>query len=145
MTKRPAPPHAFKKGTSGNPAGKRPGTRNRATMAVLELLEGQAAAITDVCVQAALAGDMTAIRLVLERLAPPVRERPLSLSLPNVATVEGIAEAQAEVVRMVACGDLLPGEGTTLSAILENRRKSLETFELEQRIAALEEAGNAKT
>ena len=36
---------AFKKGQSGNPQGKKPGTRHRATMAALELLEGDLRAI----------------------------------------------------------------------------------------------------
>lgn len=143
MTGRKAPPHAFKKGTSGNPAGKRPGVRNRATQAVMALLEGELEEVTRTCIEAAKAGDMTAIRLILERLAPPARERPLCVPLPSVATVEGIAEAQAAVVEAVAVGDLLPTEGTTLSTILENRRKSLESMELEARIVALEVASNA--
>jgi hypothetical protein len=144
MTEKRRRPQAFKPGQSGNPRGKPPGTRNKATNAVLALLEGEADAITRVCIDAAKGGDMTAIRLILERLAPPARERPLSIALPDVSTLAGISDAQAAIVQAAAGGELLPGEAATLSGILEARRKSLETQELEQRIAALEEAGNAK-
>lgn len=145
MNKRNLPRTAFKPGTSGNPRGKPRGTLNKATHAVLALLEGEADAITRVCIEAAKQGDMTAVRLVLERLCPPARERPLNIELPNVATISGIAEAQAAVVEAVAVGDLLPGEAATLANIIEARRKSLESLELEARISALEAASDAKT
>jgi hypothetical protein len=51
----------WKKGQSGNPAGKQPGTRNKATMLVLSLMEDGAREITQAVVDAA--------RLVLERLS----------------------------------------------------------------------------
>lgn len=133
----------FKPGTSGNPAGKPRGTRHKATQAVMALLGDEAEQITRVCIAAALGGDLVAVRLILERLCPPARERPLNIELPNVATVEGIAEAQGAVVEAVAAGDILPGEAATLSTILENRRKSLETLELEARIVALEAVRDA--
>lgn len=145
MNKRNLPRTAFKPGTSGNPRGKPRGTLNKATHAVLALLEGEADAITRVCIEAAKQGDMTAVRLILERLAPPARERPVNITLPNTSTINGLSEAQAAIVQAVAAGDLLPGEAATLANIIEARRKALETLELEQRIAALEEAANAKT
>ena len=38
--------HPFQKGRSGNPAGRRAGCRNRATLAAEVLLEGEAEALT---------------------------------------------------------------------------------------------------
>src|SRR3954469_24641742 len=67
----------FKKGQSGNPAGKPKGARHRTTMAVDALLEGEAETITRKAVELAKAGDTTAIRLCLDRLAPPRRDRPV--------------------------------------------------------------------
>lgn len=138
MNKRNLPRTAFKPGTSGNPKGKPRGTLNKATHAVLALLEGEADAITRVCIEAAKQGDMAAVRLILERLAPPARERPVNITLPDTSTIIGVSEAQAAIVQAVAAGDLLPGEATALANIIEARRKALETLELEQRIAALE-------
>jgi len=65
----------FPKGRSGNPAGRRFGSRNKATMAALELLADEAEALTRKAVEAALAGDPTAIRLCLQRILPPERRR----------------------------------------------------------------------
>jgi hypothetical protein len=129
----------WKPGQSGNPSGRKPGTRNKATLFALALMEGEVEKIVRKVVDAAIEGDMTAARLVLERLVPPAREKPVSLDLPNTETAEGISNAQEAVLQAIANGELLPGEATTLATILENRRKALETQELEQRITALEE------
>ena len=47
----------FEKGRSGNPAGRRPGSRNKATLAAAALLAGEAEALTRTAVEFALAGD----------------------------------------------------------------------------------------
>ena len=83
-------------------------------------------------------GDVSAARLVLERLVPPANERPIFLSLPDAGSAKGIAKAQSAILHAVAAGALLPGEAATLAGIVEARRKALETQELEQRISALE-------
>ncbi|MCK2097121.1 DUF5681 domain-containing protein [Thauera aromatica] len=129
---------ALKRFKPGNP-GRPKGSRHKSTLAMLALLEGEAETITRTCIEAAKAGDMTAIRLVLERLLPPAKERPLKLTLPEVQTAEGVAEAQAAILRAVAAGEILPGEAATLTGIVESRRKAIETAELENRITALEQ------
>ncbi len=139
MEKRPAPKGAWKKGQSGNPAGKTPGSRNKATQMVMALMEGGARAIVQQVIKAAKGGDLAAAKLVLDRLAPPVRERSVSLSLPTTESACGVADAQAAILQAVADGELTPGEASTLSGIVENRRRAIETQELEQRIQALEE------
>jgi hypothetical protein len=83
---------------------------------------------------------MQAARFIVERMVPPMRERPISLELPAIDTLASISAAQQAILDAVARGDLLPGEGTTLAGIVEQRRKAIETEELEQRIAALEGA-----
>lgn len=145
MTDRKVPPKAWKPGQSGNPKGKPAGARNKATVAVLALMEQGAKEITEAVVAAAKAGDLTAARMILDRLTPIAKERPVSLALPDTDTAEGISAAQQAIVRAVASGDLLPGEGATLSGIVEARRKAIETLQLDQRITALEENQNAKT
>jgi hypothetical protein len=140
VEKKKAPAQAWKPGQSGNPKGKPYGTRNKATQMVLSLMEGGAEEITKAVLDAAKAGDLSAAKMVLERLAPPMRERPINIDLPDTSTAQGCADAANAVLQAVGVGDLLPGEGMALSGIVENRRRSIETLELESRIAALEES-----
>ncbi len=129
----------FAKGNSygkGRPAG----SRNKATLALQSLLEGEGEALARKAIELALEGDTTALRLCLERLIPPAKDKPLSLKLPNAVTVSEIAGAVAEVLKAVAAGEITPSEGQAVAALLDQHRKALETAELERRIEALERA-----
>ena len=143
--KQRGPGRPFRKGESGNPAGKPPGTRHRATRAVQSLLDGEAEVLTRKCVDMALAGDSTALRLCLDRLCPPARERMIDvgLALPEL-TADNLPQAVATIVEAVAAGQLLPGEGQALIGMLEGLRKSIELADLEKRIATLEGQGGTK-
>lgn len=143
-TKRKAPKSAFKPGTSGNPRGKPAGTRSKSTQLLLALMEGSAEQITQAVINAARGGDLVAARIVLDRLIPQAKERPVSVDLPDTNTSEGVSAAQSAILQAVARGDLLPGEASTLSAIVESKRRAIETQELSDRISLLEaKHGNA--
>lgn len=128
----------WKPGQSGNPTGRPKGSRNRVTLVALAAMEEGADAIARKVVDLAKEGDISAARLVIERLVPVAKERPIFLSLPDTSSAKGVAQAQSAILQAVAAGDLLPGEAATLAGIVEARRKALETLELEQRITALE-------
>jgi len=121
----------------GNP-GKPTGSRHRATVAALALLDGQAEALTRKAVEMALAGDVTALRLCLERIASPRRDAPVAFALPAMQSAGDAAKAAAAVLGAVAGGDLTPTEGAHIVALIEAYRRALETTELEARVAALE-------
>ena len=123
--------------SSGNP-GKPKGTRHRATQAILEMLDGEAEAIGRKAVEMALAGDGSALRLCLERIAPPRRDAPVTFTLPPMKSARDAAGAAAAVLGAVADGDLTPMEGAHVMALVETYRRTLETSELEARVAALE-------
>lgn len=108
------------------------------TLVALAAMEEGADAIAKKVVEMAKQGDMSAARLVLERLVPPAKERPIFLTLPDTSSADGVAQAQAAILQAVAAGDILPGEAATLAGIVEARRKAVETQELEARISALE-------
>ena len=129
----------FKPGKSGNPAGKPPGTRHKTTMAAQALLDGEGAALTRKAVEMALTGDMAALRLCLERILPPSRERPVVLDLPDTSTPEGISLAANAILQAISKGELLPAEATVLSNIVEKRRVALETLDFERRLSILED------
>ena len=136
VERRRTAPQAWKPGQSGNPAGKPPGCRNKATQMVMALMEGGAEEVTRTVIDAAKAGDLTAARLVIERLAPPLRERPLSLPLPDTGTVAGVSAAQQAILQAVGEGEILPGEGTALAGIVGTRRKTLGQVDTQTRPTA---------
>ncbi len=136
---RPFPP-----GKSGNAAGKPKGARNKATLAVEALLEGEAEALGRRAVELALGGDTTALRLCLERIAPPRKGRPVVLDLPEIVTIADLALAQSAVVAAMAGGEISPDEAADVAKLLEAIGASIERRDLEARLAALEARGEAK-
>jgi hypothetical protein len=86
----------------------------------------------------ALGGDATALRLCLERIAPPRRDAPVTFDLPTMGTACDAAKAAGAVLGAVAHGDLTPTEGAHIMALVETYRRTLETTELEARLVVLE-------
>jgi hypothetical protein len=127
---------AFKKGKSGNPAGRPKGTRNRTTLAA-EALEGQAEAITQKVVEMALAGDLTAARMCLDRILPIRRERRVSFELPPLDSAEDIVKGMKAIAAALASGELSPREAAEIGSFVGWHAKAIEVFDLEQRIALL--------
>lgn len=65
-------------------------------------------------------------------------QKTIRFTLPGITDLEGCIKAQEAIITAVAAGDILPSEGESLSRLVENKRRSIETSELETRIAALE-------
>jgi uncharacterized protein DUF5681 len=128
----------FAPGCSGNPAGMKPGTRHRATRLAEKLMADDAEAVVKAVVTAAKAGDMTAARLVLDRIAPPCRGRRVRLALPPIVCAADLVKALAAVADAMARGIVSAEEAQAATAVLEHHRKAVETFDLERRIAAIE-------
>lgn len=132
----------FKPGQSGNPAGKPRGSRNKATLAVEELLDGEAETITRKAIELAKAGDMTAIRLCMDRIAPPRKDRPVTFALPQLQAPADAVGAAAAIVLAVASGELTPWEAGDLSRVVDAYTRTLEARHLEARLARLEADAN---
>ena len=137
------PPRArlFQKGRSGNPAGRKPGSRNRATVAAEALLEGEAHALTRKAIELALEGDTTALKLCLERIVPQRRSRTVAFDTPRIDRVEDLARAIGSIFQEVAGGRLRLDEGAALVGMLESKRRAMETIDLEKRLRTLEIQG----
>ena len=93
--------------TPGNP-GKPKGSRHKATQAVEALLEGQSEALTQAAIDKALEGDTTALRLCLDRIAPPRKDAPISFDMPEIETPTDAANAARAILKAVADGDVTP-------------------------------------
>ncbi|KEJ94157.1 hypothetical protein SAMN05444149_1083 [Pseudosulfitobacter pseudonitzschiae] len=121
----------------GNP-GKPKGARHRATQAIEAMLEGQQEALTQKAIDRALEGDVTALRLCLDRIAPARKDASVSFDLPDIETMDDAANAARAILRAVADGEVTPLEAASVMAVVEQFRRTLETTEIERRITALE-------
>ena len=99
--------------------------RNRSTIAAELLLEGEASALTRKAIELGLAGNTTALRLCLERLVPPRKDRPISLDLLAIKTAEDAAQAIGAVLAAVAEGRITPSEAGEVMALIEACRKNV--------------------
>ena len=113
------PEMPFEPGKSGNHAGKLKGTRNKTTLAVEALLDGEAETITRKAIELAKDGDLAALRLCLDRIAPPRKDRPVLFELSPVSTAADAANAAAALLETVAVGDLTPAEASELGKLIE--------------------------
>lgn len=134
----------FKTGASGNPTGRPKGIKDR-RVELRGLLEPHADKLVKKVVALALAGDVQALRICIDRIIPPVRERAVSVDLPSTADAAGCADAQAKIVAAVAAGELLPGEGEALAGLVEHRRRAIETTDIMKRLEALETKEGKRT
>jgi hypothetical protein len=130
----------FEPGNSGNPHGRPKGSRNKTTIVIEALFDGEAAAITRKAIEKALEGNMAALRLCVERLLPARRDRPVIFELSKIATAADALEASSAV--LVACseGTLSPREASEVMALVATHTRTLELTEIEVRLAALENA-----
>lgn len=121
----------------GNP-GRPPGARHKSTQAVLVLLDGEAVALTRKAIEKALEGDITALRLCLDRIAPPQKDPTVVFRLPTMTCAGDAAKAAAAVLAAVAEGELTPGEGAQVMALIDGYGRAIAATELEARLTALE-------
>ncbi len=108
-------------------------------MLVERLMSDDAENVTRSVVVAAIGGDMTAAKIILDRVSPARRGAPLEIGLPAVATTEGVTAALAALVAEMSAGTVTPEEAQTVASVIEAQRKAIETTELEKRVLALEE------
>ena len=128
----------FKPGQSGNPKGRKTGSRNRTTIAVEELLEGEAEKLTRKAIDLALEGDPPALRLCLDRICPARKDRPVSFEVRQMENAADVVLVMSGVVQSLAVGDMTPSEAQSVAGVIETFRRTLETEDHEKRLAALE-------
>jgi hypothetical protein len=126
-------------GQSGNPAGRPKGSRHAALLALDAIGAEAGTEIMAAVVNAAKGGDMRAADILLRRLWPERKGRPVLLDLPPITGAHDIVLALGAVTNAVAIGELTPDEGAAVAGVLEAQRRAVETIDLERRIAILEQ------
>lgn len=138
---------------SAPPSGAPPAPGSRASRAkasdapgdlVGRLFADKAKAIAEKAAELAVGGDVPSIRLVLDRIAPAPKERPVRFELPPVNSAADLPGAVMALMQATARGDLVPSEAAQLAGVLEQYRKQTEAAEFEARLKALEETANAR-
>jgi hypothetical protein len=113
----------FPKGTSGNPAGRPVGSRNKKTLFLEELLDREGEAIIRKTMELALQGNPLALRLCLDRLVAPRKERPIHLELPKVTKLQHAVVAMSKIQEAIGEGKITPGEGQILAGFAETQQR----------------------
>ena len=123
----------FSKGSSGNPSGR---PRKEFTIIKEEFGE-KAKEVAKVVIEAALSGDLTAAKFILDRLSPPLKAiaAPVVFELP-----EGLSPSEIcrKLIEHTAKGDLSPDTATQLISATANLTKIIEVEDLQKRIEVLE-------
>jgi hypothetical protein len=137
----------FNPGVSGNVTGRPKGSRNRAAIMADALSEEDAVAITRAVVSKAKKGDMVAARLVLDRLWPAPKGRPISFPMPPTNDAASVLAAHAALLQSIGTGSLTVDEALAVSQALSLHLKMIESTELEQRLTKVEEqlAGSSQS
>jgi hypothetical protein len=108
----------FRKGASGNPQGRPFGSRHKTTLAVEGLLDGDAEKLTRAAIDRAIAGDPAALRICLDRIIPPRRERTIDFALASA--LAGLVASAARAIEVSELEERLSKLEASLGT--ENRR-----------------------
>lgn len=118
--------------------GRPPGARNRTTLWLEQLGQERIGKVVNTVGDKAEKGDMRAASLIFARVWPCRRGSLMEIDLPPVNSVDGIIQAQGELVACLARGEITAEEAASVSALLENQRRAIETGDLARRIEELE-------
>ncbi len=115
----------FESGKSGNPAGRPTGRPDRRTE-LRRLLEPHATKLIETVVAKALAGDMAAMRMCIDRLCPTLKPTsdPVQLNMPTSGT---LSDQAAAVFAAVVAGEISTEEAAALAGILANTARTQES------------------
>ena len=103
------------------------------------LLDGEAEAITHKLIEKALQGDPAALRLSLERLIPPRRERHISVDLQgDIKTPADALRASNAVLSACSNGEISSEEALQMMNLITCHVRVLDAAETESRLTALE-------
>ena len=131
----------FEKGRSGNPAGRPKGSRNRVAAALDLVFDQSAEKVAAKAIEMALGGDAQALRMCLDRLVPPRKDRPIAFDLPPIEVTADLPKATGAILRAMAAGELTPAEAADVSKSVDVHVRAIEAHDLHERLTRIEERG----
>jgi hypothetical protein len=127
-------------------AGRRPGSRNKRARAADLLPPDALPTLYTQLYALAGAGDVQALRLLLDRLDPLRKGAPVEMSgMPVVTDAASALAASGQVLSLVAAGEVTPEEAAAIGRLIEAHVKAIEVHGLEARLTALEAKGSGRS
>ena len=122
----------FLPGQSGNPAGKAPGTRNRATLLRELMDEGEDREIGRIVIDKAKSGDAVAARFIVAHLWPRPRARTVAIELADGMPAHNVVAAHDAVLRALFAGEIAPDEAEAVTRVLDARTRAIKVWGQEE-------------
>jgi hypothetical protein len=123
----------------GNP-GRPRGSKNKVTQILEQLVQEQAEQLVQKAKDLALAGDVSCLKMMLDRILPARKGQPINVVIPPIQSAQDALAAIAAICTALGEGGLTPDEITALSSVVGRSIQVIEHQDFERRIAALEEA-----
>jgi hypothetical protein len=120
---------------NGN-SGRKPGSRNRATLVTAALLQGEADELIGKAVELAKAGDVVMLKFLLGRILP--RDRVVKLDLPQMDFADDAVEGLGHIMGAVSEGRISPSEGASLATLVKSYTGAIDVADLVMRMNSLE-------
>ncbi len=124
--------------------GRAEGSRNKATIALEKMLADDGAGVVKAVIEKAKDGDMAAARLVLDRVIPVRKGRPIAIKLPKITTPADVLATLTATIDQMAAGEITPDEAAVVAGVLDSQRRAVELVDIEQRLARLEDEKGPK-
>ena len=121
-------------GQSGNMHGRGP----RRARLIREMLDPHMAELVQRTLDIALTGDVQALRLLLERLCPPIKSEAEPQEIPGLAEAVTFAERVKVVVDAIGRGELSAENAEKVLGALAAGAQLVELEELKTRLSVLE-------
>ena len=135
MEKRGKP---FEKGNKFG-RGRPRGSRNKRGLSARQLLDSHAEAVMQKALDLALEGDSAITRVLLSHLLPRPSDQPVKTGPLPMATAEELAQTSTAVLDLLAKSQITTSQARDIFAMIDARRKFLETEELHARLRAMEQ------
>jgi hypothetical protein len=104
-----------------------------------QLLDSHAEPLVRKALLLALQGDAQMIRVLLAYALVRPKELPVKTGPLRVDTAAELAQTLASLLQKVGSGQLAPSQAQGIADLLEDRRRVLETLELDSRVRALQQ------
>src|SRR3954469_8249755 len=101
----------------GNP-GRPPGSKNKVSQLIEQLAEGEAEQLIKKVLELANKGDVSCLRMALDRLWPVRKGQPVNFDMPAVKSADDMPAAMRSIWAAVAVGQLTPDEAVSFSQLL---------------------------